>query len=156
MTERVLTGRKVLLMFLGFFGVIFAVNGILAYQALATFPGLEVSNGYVASQNFNREKRAQLALGWDVSAEIDGNILKVTILDRDGNPVKVADIGGIFGRPTDTVDDQTPDFEFDGQAYVAPVRATFGNWNLRLLAHAKDGTKFHQRIVLHVLKKPEG
>lgn len=148
--ERKLTGLHVLLMFLGFFGLIFAVNFTMAYNAIATFPGLEVKNGYVASQNFDRELAAQLALGWDVSARLDGDELRISIRDKAGQPVRVKDIGGIFGRATETRDDQNPKFEFDGQDYVARVRVARGNWNMRLVAHAEDGTLFHQRIVLYV------
>ena len=45
-----LTGKHVLFMVLAFFGVIIAVNFTMAYQAVSTFPGLEVRNGYVASR----------------------------------------------------------------------------------------------------------
>jgi len=34
-----LTGRKVLMIFVGFFGVMFAVNIFMAFQALSTFLG---------------------------------------------------------------------------------------------------------------------
>ena len=40
------------------FGVIIAVNLTLAYQAVATFPGLEVKNSYVASQSFDVDREA--------------------------------------------------------------------------------------------------
>ena len=50
---RELTGKHVLVITVGFFGVIIAVNLLMAYKAISTFPGLEVSNSYVASQKFN-------------------------------------------------------------------------------------------------------
>jgi nitrogen fixation protein FixH len=47
-------------------------------------------------------------------------------------------------------DDQKPEFTFDGQAYVAPADLGPGNWNIRMVARAKDGTEFTQRVILHV------
>ena len=61
---RELTGRHVLVITVSAFAVIIGVNLTLAYQAVATFPGLEVQNSYVAGQGFNDRKAAQEALGW--------------------------------------------------------------------------------------------
>ncbi len=68
---RELTGRKVFAITAAFFGVIIAVNLLLAYKAVSTFPGLEVQNSYVASQTWDAERAAQQALGWDLAAEYD-------------------------------------------------------------------------------------
>ena len=57
--ERKITGTHVLIGFVTAFGIIIAVNFTLAYNAVATFPGLEVKNTYVASQEFD-EKRDDL------------------------------------------------------------------------------------------------
>ena len=59
-----LKGKHVLGIAVGAFGVIIAVNLVMAYQAISTFPGLEVANGYVASQTFDADRKAQEALGW--------------------------------------------------------------------------------------------
>ena len=145
-----LTGRKVFLITAAAFGVIIAVNFTMAYKAVSTFPGLEVKNSYVASQNFDKDRAAQLALGWDVSAVVaDGNLV-LSIRDASGNPVEAAELSGTFGRATSVVDDQEPVFTFDGQNYVAPVRTAKGNWNLRMVALAEDGTEFKQRVVIYV------
>ncbi|MEE9427647.1 MAG: FixH family protein [Paracoccaceae bacterium] len=150
MTDKPLTGRKVFFIFAAFFGVIIAVNLTLAFQAVATFPGLEVRNAYVASQSFDTERAAQTALGWDVSATVVDQQLILTINDVDGQPVQVADLSAILGRATHVKDDLTPAFEFNGSAYVAPADIATGNWNLRLVAHASDGTRFSQRVIIHV------
>ena len=39
-------------------------------------------------------------------------------------------------------------FVFDGSAYVAPVVAGPGNWNLRIKLRAPDGTLFQQRVIV--------
>lgn len=147
---REITGRHVLFGFVGAFGIIIGVNLTMAYNAVSTFPGVEVKNSYAASQVFDRERAAQLALGWDVSAEIVGSELRLSILGPDGRPVNPPALSATFGRATHVKDDQTPDFAYVGGLHVAPVAAGRGNWNLRMRATADDGTEFHQRIVLRV------
>ena len=88
MAERELTGRHVLFIFVGAFGTIIAVNLLLAYSAVSTFPGLEVKNSYVASQEFNERKAAQEALGWTVRATHRGGVLRLAITDSEGQPVR--------------------------------------------------------------------
>jgi len=154
MTENVLTGRKVFLIIASAFALVIGINLTMAYMAVSTFPGLEVKNSYVASQSFEAERQAQLALGWDVSSQVLDGTLHLSILDAKGTPVRVADLDSTLGRATNTGEDQVPDFVFDGTAYVAPVELAPGNWNLRIVALAKDGTKFRQRIILYV-KRPK-
>lgn len=145
--ERKLTGWHVLAIFGGGFGIIIAVNLTLAYQAVATFPGLEAKNSYVASQKFNASRSAQEALGWDVRAYTEAGALVLDIA-KDGTPVAPKIVSATFGRATSVAQDQTPIFVFDGGVHRAPVQITPGNWNLRLEAEAADGTVFKQRIVV--------
>lgn len=142
-----LTGRKVLLMTGSAFAVIIGVNLTLAYKAVSTFPGLETKNSYVASQSFDADRAAQEALGWDVGAFVQGGELRLRIW-RDGMPVQAKIISAVLGRATNVAQDQTPVLVFDGQDYVAPVDLAEGNWNLRLVAQAADGTTFRQRIIV--------
>lgn len=129
------------------FGVIIAVNLTLAFQAVKTFPGLEAKNSYEVSQSFDKNRGAQLALGWDVSATLEDNTLSLVILDN-GKPIDVDVESATFGRATSVQYDETPDFIFDGRAMRAQVTGGTGNWNLRLKLRAKDGTLFQQRIVV--------
>jgi nitrogen fixation protein FixH len=69
-----LTGRHVAAIFVGFFGVVIAVNMLMASYAVGGFGGTVVDNSYVASQRFNgwlAQARAQDALGWEAQAQID-------------------------------------------------------------------------------------
>ncbi len=143
-----ITGRKFFLIFSSFFIVIIAVNIVLAVQAVRTFPGLEVKNSYVASQTFDADRDAQLALGWAVDARVHAGELLVTITDASGAAVQAATIEAVFGRATSVRDDQVPAFVWDGEHYRAPVTTWAGNWNLRMKATAADGTNFQQRIVV--------
>ena len=142
-----LTGTHVLGIFGLGFGTIIAVNLTLAWNAVQTFPGLEVKNSYVASQSFDADRAAQTALGWEVAAHLQGDRLILTF-NGDGGPVHPVIESAVFGRATSVVADQTPEFAFDGKAFVATVEAGSGNWNLRVNARAADGTRFQQRIIV--------
>jgi len=150
MKEREFTGRHAAMVFVGAFAVIIGVNIALAVSAVRTFPGLEVGNSYVASQQFDERRTAQEALGWTVRATARGGLVILTITDASGAPVRVSDLNATLGRATHVKDDMQPDFRFDGTAYVAPVELGPGNWNIRMVARAGDGTEFVQRVILHV------
>ncbi|MBK0327499.1 FixH family protein [Rhodobacteraceae bacterium F11138] len=150
MAEREFTGRHAAILFVGAFAVIITVNLALAYNAVRTFPGVEVQNSYVASQEFNTRLAQQQALGWSVRADAQGGQVILSITDTDGAPVRVAELTATLGRATHVQDDIDPAFVFDGAAYVAPVDLAPGNWNIRMVAKAADGTRFSQRVVLHV------
>lgn len=145
-----LTGRKVFFFFGGAFALIMGVNFFMAYSAIRTFPGVEAKSSYQVSQSFQADRAAQLALGWDVAAEVSGGELTLSITDGTGQAVEPEIASATFGRATSVRDDQTPDFVFDGQVFRAPVEANDGNWNLRLVALADDGTRFRQRIIVAV------
>jgi nitrogen fixation protein FixH len=149
--QRKLKGWHVFTGFTMAFGVIIVVNLTLAFQAVHTFPGLEVKNSYVASQTFDADRDAQVALGWHVSADVVGDMLHLVIL-QDGKAVAPVIEDAIFGRATSVMADQTPAFVFDGKALVAPIKAGPGNWNLRVKLRAESGTLFQQRIVVHVIR----
>jgi len=150
MAEREFTGRHAAMLFVGAFGVIILVNLILAFSAVKTFPGLEVKNSYVASQEFDIRRDAQEALGWHVNARAAGGLVILSITDAAGMPIMVENLNAVLGRATHVKDDIKPDFKYDGQAYVAPVELADGNWNIRMTATSLDGTEFTQRVILHV------
>ena len=150
MSTSEITGRKVFVFTASAFAIIIGVNFYMAFQAVGTFPGLETKNSYVASQKFDTDRAQQLALGWQVSARSDGQRLELSILDADGVPVEPAAISATLGRATHVGQDQVPEFTFDGKAHVAEAVLDPGNWNLRLVATAADGTPFRQRVVFYV------
>jgi nitrogen fixation protein FixH len=150
MAQREFTGRHALMVFIAFFGTIFAVNLFMAYSAISTFPGLEVKNGYIASQQFNTRRAEQEALGWIVDADLENGYITLAIVDANGAPVQVSSLKAPIGRPTEAFEDVIPEYEFNGTAYVGKAELSPGNWNVRMVARALDGTLFTQRIVLHV------
>lgn len=144
-----LTGRKVFAIFAGAFALIVGVNVFMAYSAIGTFPGLEVRNSYVASQTFDADRKAQEALGWNVTAELDGeNAVSLMILGPDGLPARVEAIEGMIGRTTQRQDDQQLAFtRNDLGAHIAPITPLdAGKWELRFVATAANGVGFKQRI----------
>ncbi|MCZ0961622.1 FixH family protein [Paracoccus benzoatiresistens] len=146
---RELTGRHVLIITLAAFGVIIAVNVVMAVLAVGSFPGLEVKNSYVASQQFDRERQAQQGLGWTARASHDGGELAIQILDRHGRHPILRDFSATIGRPTHKRADVTPDFHVAGGVYRAPLDLEPGNWNIHVQAVAEDGTQFRQRLDHH-------
>ncbi len=145
-----LTGRKVFIITASAFSVIIGVNLTMAYLAVGSFPGLEVKNSYVASQKFDDDRAAQEALGWDISANVEDNVLTIAFTGRNGYPVEVQTLEATVGRATHVKDDVAPEFAYSDGTFTAPVDLKPGNWNIRLVATAPDGTPFRQRIVLNV------
>lgn len=148
-TGREFTGRHMLAICVLAFGTIIAVNLFLAFSAVQSFPGVNVKNSYVASQEFDDRRAAQEGLGWDVRARIEGAVLVLSLRDQGGQPVEPAEMSAILGRATHVKEDRVPAFRFDGQDYRADVAGLgVGKWALRLEARDAAGTLFAQRIVL--------
>ena len=97
MTE--IKGWHVFTVFALAFCVIIAVNLTLAFQAVRTFPGLEVKNSYVASQTFDADRATQLAIGWDVAAHLEANEL-VLAITQNGAAVNAVIEQAVFVRAT--------------------------------------------------------
>ncbi len=145
-----LTGPKVLAIFLAAFGIVIAVNLVMARQAIATFPGLEVANSYVASQTFDTDRSAQAALGWRAAAGFERGLLTIAFRTEGGHPAPVAALEATVGRPTHARDDVTPEFDYLAGRFEAPVALAPGLWHVRVRATAIDGTEFRQRLTLSV------
>ncbi len=145
-----ITGRQVFAVTAGAFGIIIAVNLVMAYQAVSTFPGIEVANGYVASQDFDARKQAQLALGWTLTHVYRPGHLMLDFTDSNGLPAVVRDLDVLVGRATESKDDFTPVFNRQSGVFVADVTLPRGKWIVVVNAKAADGTLFNQRLDLLV------
>lgn len=143
---RELKGWHVFAMVAGSFAVIIAVNVTLAVQAVRTFPGLEVANSYVASQDFDASRRAQEALGWQVAAAYTPGTLRLNFTGADGALVWPQNLVARLGRPTEAADDQTLTLTPGAEGFTAPAALAPGKWVLFLTATAADGTPFQQRL----------
>lgn len=87
---RPFTGWHMATILVGFFGVVVAVNLVMARYAIDTFGGTVVDNSYVASQKYNRwltEAETQAALGWVPTVSLDPARRVKLILTKDGMPI---------------------------------------------------------------------
>ena len=104
---RRLTGRMVLLCLVGFFGVVFGVNGVLIHEALSTFGGVDTDSAYQAGRMFEHDvamAKAQDALQWRVEAKVtpmpDGaRRIDVVARDAAGQPLRRHDALGRVRAP---------------------------------------------------------
>ncbi|WP_127562894.1 FixH family protein [Nioella ostreopsis] len=149
---RELTGRKVLMIFIAGFGIIIGVNLYMAFNAVSTFPGLEVSSSYADSQDFNLRRDAQEALGWNASVEVDAEsgVLTLLLVDDSGQPVAPAEFEALLTRPTNRQEDQLLELTRNAGAFTAPVEVSEGRWRLRLTGTARDGTDYRHNITFTV------
>lgn len=131
------TGRHITAILVTFFGIVIAVNFLMAHYATSTFGGVVVENSYVASQKYNGwldEAAREKALGWKASAsrQADGRIA----VDLTGAPQGVlleADARHPLGRMAD----QTLRFAPVGaNRFVSETPLPAGRWTLRLAARA--------------------
>ena len=145
-----LTGRHVFAITAAAFGIIIAVNVTMAVNAVQTFPGLEVKNSYVASQQFQTRRDAQEELGWAVRPIYEGGYLSLAFTDVEGQPVSVENLQVLVGRTTVSQDDVEPEFHMESGRYVTALELGQGMWMLQVQAEAADGTLFQQRLDLQV------
>jgi len=160
-TPKPLTGTKVFLMLLAFFGVVIGVNVTMMKLAIATLPGTDVDSPYAAGLAYDREILAaqdQDARKWKISAHIerraDGNaMLQVEARDAAGQPVSGLKFGGRLERPTDKRADLAVELAEAGigiyrgsAASVAP-----GQWDLVIEGDAKGERVFlsRNRVILN-------
>jgi nitrogen fixation protein FixH len=108
-SDKPLTGRKVLIMLVAFFGVVIGVNMTMMKLAILTLPGTEVDSAYTASLGYDKEIAAahdQNARHWQVDAHIQrgadgGATLQVEAHDKSGRPMTGLKFQGRLERPTD-------------------------------------------------------
>ncbi|MEO0062947.1 MAG: Integral rane protein linked to a cation pump-like protein [Pseudomonadota bacterium] len=142
--KRPFTGRHMTAILVAFFGVVIAVNVLMAHFATSTFGGIVVENSYVASQDFNRwldEARTEKALGWTVHTgwRPDGK-LAITAT----GPSAAATLTGMARHPLGRLPDVPLTFVADGKGtFVSDQKVPDGRWQLRL--EMKDGSKLWRR-----------
>jgi nitrogen fixation protein FixH len=134
-----LTGRFVLFCFLGFFGVVVAMNAVLIHAATGTFGGVETASAYKAGLAFNREiaaARAQEARHWRVEASLIGisagnAMLSVTMRDGHGLPPTGVLLAARLSHPADARRDrQLAVREFAPGIFTGTIEADPGQWDL--------------------------
>ena len=161
MATKPLTGTKVFLMLVAFFGIVIGVNVTMMKLAIATLPGTDVDSPYAAGLTYDREISAaqdQAARKWKVNAHIErgtdgGAVLRVEARDAGGLPVSGLKFGGRLERPTDKRADLQVELAEVGNgiyrgnaAAVAP-----GQWDLVIEGEARGTRVFlsRNRVILN-------
>ncbi|MEJ2118710.1 MAG: FixH family protein [Alphaproteobacteria bacterium] len=132
-----LTGRHVLYILFGFFGVIFLANFIMVYKAVSTFNGAE-AHAYSQGVHYNNRiafQKRQDDLHWSHKVEFgDNGIVRVTFTDKANAPVTGLTLTGDIGRPASSRYTQQLAFsETSSGIYTAsPKSLEHGNWVVSL------------------------
>ena len=154
-THKEIKGGHVLAMLIAFFGVIIGVNLVMAWFANSTWSGLVVENGYVASQEFDKnlaKARAQEALGWNVGFAFDKNDIRVTFADAKGAKIDTLTLTGKLQRTVTDKEDQVLTFGWMGSGtYKAPARLAPGLWEVEIDGKG-DGVADYHKIFRFVVK----
>lgn len=99
-----ITGAHVLWSMIAFFGVIFAVNGVLLTKALSTHSGVVAVEPYRKGLDYNRRIAAdecQELLGWSAAVTLDGGgRLVLEVKEADGRAVDGLVVSATVGRPS--------------------------------------------------------
>jgi len=145
---RPITGRKVLLGMIGFFGVVIAVNVTMATLAVDSFTGVVVDNGYVASQQFNRwiaRGEAEAAIGWRATASTPGGVPEVAVTDALGHPLAGASVTLHLHHPLRADDARRVTLAERGPGrYAAAAPLPRGQWEATVRIE-KSGRVVHVR-----------
>ena len=144
-----ITGKHVFLMIAGFFLIIFAANGVLVYYALDSWSGLETENPYQKGIAYNQDiakARDQEKAGYSVSIKITPSPervigMKITALNRDGQPLTGKKLKVKLVRPAKEGFDQVPRiYENSPGEYSGQVQLPLpGIWDIKLDVY--DGDK---------------
>lgn len=147
-------GRHLALLMAGFFGVVIAVNGLLAVLAGGSWTGLVVQNAYVASQHHNEEledARRQDALGWRSEIRAEPDRIVLVLRDRRDSPVSGIPFDLRLSRATHEGEDRR--LRLDERApgtYTADAALARGLWLAELRTTAESPVSYRRdyRIVV--------
>jgi len=155
---RLWTGWTILLSLLGFFGVVFAVNGVMIYEALSTLSGVDTDSAYQAGLEFEQNvamAKAQDARHWRVEAKLTpapaGERLDVSARDAAGQPLGGMQAAAVFERPTDRRLDRAVVLVEDAAGrFHGSAEVTTGQWDLviELTRHGEQLFRSKNRVIL--------
>ena len=149
---RPFTGRHMAMIMVIFFGIIIAVNVLMASLATGTFGGTVVDNSYIASQKFNQwlgQARAQDALEWQAHIRLDGERrINLTLAARE-QPLPGAQVTGIIRHPVGRAPERTIEIKqiLPGQ-YRASTSLPAGRW----IVHFTIRTGGHEKRMVEDLQ----
>lgn len=160
---KAIQGRHVLWSLIGFFGVMFVVNAILVYLAVATFSGGDTSDPYRKGLDYNATLKAderQAERGWQTEVAYDKKAerLQLSVLDKNAAPITGLRVGAKLSRPaTDKEDRQIALAEMSQGVYAATVDLAPGVWVISVAsrgAHESRSAAYRLKRRLFVAAKP--
>lgn len=152
------TGWTILLVLFGFFGTVFAVNGVMIYEALSTLSGVDTDSAYQAGLQFEQEvaaAKAQDARRWRVDAKLTpsagGELVEVSARDAAGQPLGGMQASALFERPTDRRLDRNVELiETAAGRYRGNAEVAAGQWDIviELTRQGEQMFRSKNRIIL--------
>lgn len=147
--SRGFTGWHMTAILVAFFGIVIAVNVLMATVAIETFGGTVVDNSYVASQEFNgwlARARHQARLGWRHDVTLDAQRHPVIVLRRsDGSPIEHARVNATAVHPLGRAPDIPFHFVQTGEGSYRAARALPpGRWSVTYVVRSGSD---EQRLV---------
>ncbi len=148
--EKELTGRHVLFILLGFFGVMIAVNAYFTIVAVKTFRGEDVPQSYRQGLEYNQTIAARLDqknTGWTARMNIatqggGSRRLILQIEDKTAQGIGGALISAVLRHPVDSAKDKVVAFKDTGAGrYSADLGNISGQWTLNATVN-RDGVSF--------------
>ena len=149
-----LTGRHVLLILVGVFAFIFAVNGVMIWKAMDSFPGVVTQSSYRDSQRFNRsiaEAQAQASRGWRVDARADRSadgrvVVRLEARDATGAPISGVSFKAMLLHPANRAHDHVVPLQAvagaDGVFEGIATGVSEGKWGLEVEGENAAGRVF--------------
>jgi nitrogen fixation protein FixH len=149
---RPITGRTVLIYFLGFFGVIFTMNFYMVRVAISSFSGVETESAYKAGLSFKNDiaaAQAQDARHWSVEATLQrGDSSGVIINARDAQGQALAGLTAEvrLAHPTDKRRDLVLEFvELTPGRFKNLTPVPGGQWDLVIGLKRETETVFRSK-----------
>lgn len=151
---REMTGTKVLVWLLAFFGVVFAINGVMVRAAISTFGGVETTSSYKAGLQFGRElavAERQDELHWQVTATLARDakgdaVLDVSARDAQGLALPGLTADARLAHPADErLDHVIPLRSIAAGVFQGEAEARPGQWDLIVDLYRGDARVFRSR-----------
>ncbi len=156
-----ITAKHVLFGLIGFFAIIFAVNGVFLTHAIQSFPGEAEEKSYLQGINFNEklsQKKAQASLEWRseiglIEAGSPGNsIIEARFFDAQNMPINMLNVSATLSQHDD--DHQQMHLSFKGIGdgrYQADVSAlTAGRVTIEIMAVQENATSFNATKTIQI------
>ncbi len=130
-----------------FFGIVMAVNFLMATLAVKTFGGTVVDDSFAAGQQFNKwltQARSQKEEGWDAAIELSPSRKVHVVLRRPEGDTTALRLTGAAITPLGRSTERSLTFAEDGDAFVTTEPLPPGRWLVRI--DVKDARGRHARF----------